>query len=309
MRGWRLVVVVAALIVAAASCGDDSGGSSDATEDETTEDEATPQYYVSLGDSYASGFQPNPDGVGGANTREGFAYLVPELAAARGYDLELVNFGCGGATTTSILEADGCPAGALGPDGENYDGASQADAAEAFLEEHQGEVALVTVSIGGNDVTGCVGDADTIGCVATAIEEIHANLGELLPRLREAAGPDTLIVGLTYPDVILGGYVSDDPGARELAELSVLAFEDFINPALAEEYEAVDAVFADVTAASGAYGSLEETTTLEPYGEIPVPVAEVCELTWYCELQDIHPRDAGYELIATLVVDELPASG
>jgi lysophospholipase L1-like esterase len=305
-----VVALSAALVFAGACSGDDDGdggASGSSTTDSTTADATAgggePQYYVSLGDSYASGYQPNPAGGPGANTDDGFAYQVPGIAAEAGYDLELVNFGCGGATTTSILESPGCPEGALGPDADSYDGESQADAAEAFLEEHQGEVALVTVSIGGNDVTSCAAEADAVGCVATAVEGIEANLSELMPRLRAAAGSDTVIVGTTYPDVILGGYLSDDPGVQQLAELSIVAFEDFINPALQEQYEAVDGVFVDVTAATGAYGPFDETTTLEPYGEIPVPVAQVCELTWYCEFQDIHAKTRGYRLIAELVVD------
>ncbi len=303
-----MVALAAVLVVTGACSGDDGdSGASSTTGDAATADSTTgsgePQLYVSLGDSYASGYQPNPEGGPGANTDDGFVYQVPGMAAEAGYDLELVNFGCGGATTTSLLESPGCAEGALGPDADSYDGESQAEAAEAFLEEHEGEVALVTVSIGGNDVTSCVGEADVVGCVATAVEGIAANLGELMPRLRAAAGPDTVIVGTTYPDVILGGYVSDDPGVQQLAELSIIAFEDFINPTLQEQYEAVDGVFVDVTEATGAYGPFDETTTLEPYGEIPVPVAQVCELTWYCEFQDIHAKTSGYRLIAELVVD------
>ena len=60
-------------------------------------------YYVSLGDSYASGYEA---GVG--NTDNGFAYqVVDEAAAPPPHPLVLVNFGCGGATTTSLLEAEG----------------------------------------------------------------------------------------------------------------------------------------------------------------------------------------------------------
>ncbi len=70
-------------------------------------------HYVSLGDSYASGYQPT--GVGqGRNTRNGFAYQVPAVAERRGHRLKLVNFGCAGATTTSLVSVKGCalPAGA-----------------------------------------------------------------------------------------------------------------------------------------------------------------------------------------------------
>jgi ABC-type nitrate/sulfonate/bicarbonate transport system substrate-binding protein len=69
-----------------------------------------PQYYVSLGDSYASGYQPTT-----GNSTAGFAYQVPRYAKARGYRLTLVNFGCGGATTRSLLSQKGCPKVALGP--------------------------------------------------------------------------------------------------------------------------------------------------------------------------------------------------
>src|SRR4051812_45220222 len=64
------------------------------------------QLYVSLGDSYASGWQPTAVGKG-RNTTNGFAYQVPAAAKKRGYDLKLVNFGCGGATTSSLLKQKG----------------------------------------------------------------------------------------------------------------------------------------------------------------------------------------------------------
>jgi len=38
------------------------------------------------------------------------------------------------------------------------------------------------------------------------------------------------------------------------------------------------------------------------YGTIPVPVANVCALTWFCAKGDIHPKDAGYTLIGKLLV-------
>ena len=79
--------------------------------------------YVSLGDSYASGFQPTAPGVG-RNTRNGFAYQVPGLVRPRGYKLKLVNFGCSGETTVSLLERiTAC--GGLGPGGVDYAGTTQ----------------------------------------------------------------------------------------------------------------------------------------------------------------------------------------
>ena len=70
-------------------------------------------------------------------------------------------------------------------------------------------------------------------------------------------------------------------------------------------YTGNGARFVDVTSATGAYGSVELTTDLAPFGAIPQPVAQICSLTFYCEYQDIHPRTAGYRLIADLVLKEV----
>ena len=52
----------------------------------------TPTYYVSLGDSYAVGYQP------GLGATPGYMTYVAQKT-----HLTLANFGCGGATTTSLL--------------------------------------------------------------------------------------------------------------------------------------------------------------------------------------------------------------
>jgi lysophospholipase L1-like esterase len=262
------------------------------------------QYYVSLGDSYASGYQPTGPGQG-ANTRNGFAYQVPKLAKERGYRLRLVNFGCGGATTTSLLEQGDCHPRALGPGGRQYGGRTQIGAAERFLRRHRGAVGLITVSIGGNDVTRCAREADPIPCVVAAVAAISENVTEIATRLRAAAGKRVRIVGTTYPDVILGQWVGENAD-HALARLSVTAFKDFINPALSEAYEAAGGRLVDVTAASGAYRSLDELVTFPSGTQVPKPVADVCRLTLYCEFRDIHARTSGYRLIDELVAGSLP---
>jgi lysophospholipase L1-like esterase len=262
------------------------------------------QYYVSLGDSYASGFQPTGQGQG-ANTRNGFAYQVPKLARAHGYRFRLVNFGCGGATTTSLLEQTDCAPRALGPGGRSYRGRTQIAAAERFLRRHRGKVGLITVSIGGNDVTRCAREADPTSCVAAAVTAINENVVKIAQRLRAAAGKKVRMVGTTYPDVILGQWLGANAD-QQLARLSVTAFKDLINPTLSKAYAAAGGQLVDVTAASGAYGSLDELVTLASSTQVPKPVAEVCRLTYYCDLRDIHARTSGYRLIAELVVGTLP---
>jgi lysophospholipase L1-like esterase len=262
---------------------------------------AAEQLYVSLGDSYATGYQADVK----KNTRNGFAYQVPGLAKKRGYDLELVNFGCGGATTVSLLERKGCPPRALGPGGETYPSKTQMAAAETFIKKHRKRVGLITVSISGNDVTKCAAAPDPIPCVAGAVEDIKKNVVTIAKRLRKAAGPKVKIVGTTYPDVILGGWVGE--GANQnLASLSVIAFKSLINPALKEAYGKAKGDFVDVTAATGAYTPLEQTVADPTYGTIPVAVQKVCQLSFYCDMRDIHARTEGYRIIADLVAKRLP---
>lgn len=267
---------------------------------------AAGQVYLSIGDSYAAGFQPTGIRVGHTTT-DGFAYQLVDAARAKGYDLTLVNVGCSGATTTSVLQAPGCRRGGLGPGAASYGSQTQADAAVAALQQHKGSVALVTVSIGGNDVTACALVPTPVPCLTQAVAKAKANISTLLQRLRAAAGPTVPIVGSTYPDVILGGYVTGSALGKQLADLSVTAFRSLVNPALRSAYEGVGGSFVDITAATGAYGPLTQTTTVAPYGVVPVPVAKVCELTFACQFRDIHPRTAGYKLIADAIVAVLPA--
>jgi lysophospholipase L1-like esterase len=263
------------------------------------------EYYVSLGDSYAAGYEATGPGGVGHTTTQGYAYQVPQLAGALGYHLTVANFGCGGATTASILKSRGCAI--PGPGAPNYPNQTQAAAAEAFLTKHQGKIGLVTVSIGGNDlITDCISSKDPIGCVIQATGSINVNLPVLLQGLRAAVGPDVPILGLTYPDFVLVNYLSTDPSNRSLASLSVTGFMTIFNPALQKQYEAVGASFVDVTAGSGSYTPFDQTTTLAPYGTVPVAVARVCQLTSICQYGDVHPTTAGYTLIAGLITAALP---
>src|SRR4051794_13517709 len=174
-----------------------------------------PSYYVSLGDSYAAGNQRFSETVA-RTTRDGFAYQVVGKARKRGYNLKLANFGCGGETSVTILTRKTKCAG-LGPGGVDYAGVTQATAAERFLRKHRGHVKLITVSIGGNDVTSCANESDPAACVGPAMEKVKANGKTLLKRLRKAAGSKTRIVGITYPDVILGSWAGDQPN-QDLAK-------------------------------------------------------------------------------------------
>jgi lysophospholipase L1-like esterase len=259
----------------------------------------SPTYYVSLGDSYSVGYQP------GRGATPGYTAVV-----AKSTGFTLVNFGCGGATTTSLVSSVGCPdvlphtAGAV-----LYPTTTQEAAAEAFLTAHRGHIGLITVSIGGNDVTACAAQANPISCVSAAVAGITKNVTSLAVALRAAAGPSAPLIGLTYPDVILGSYVYPKhpatTGAVSLAKLSVVAFKSLINPALSKSYAAGNGSLVDVTKATGAYVPLTRTVRFRPYGTVPAAVASVCTLTWFCAQGNIHATTKGYTLIGKLVAAKL----
>jgi lysophospholipase L1-like esterase len=265
---------------------------------------------LSLGDSYSVGWQELPGG-GQGSTHNGPADQLVGLAAARGWHLKLVNLGCGGATTTSMLTASagGCNAAALAPGAPNYPGRSQMQAAVDFIRSHSGQVKVVTISIGGNDVDGCPTQPDPTGCVKANMPGATRNLAKIVRQLRAAGGKRMRIIGSTYPDVELGLWVHPTvlgPNTLALVPGSISSFQDVINPGLKKAYDTVGAAFVDVTKATGAYRSFVATTD-PTFGTIPVPVARVCTLTYFCDgTFNIHMKTPGYHVIAALEAATLP---
>lgn len=253
----------------------------------------TAKYYVSLGDSYAVGYQPLPH----PHATSGYTAVV-----AKAGGLELENFGCAGATTTSVLHSVGCVSPAAS-DAVSYPSQTQAAAATGFIERHKGAISLITVSIGGNDVLGCATASNLLGCALPALATVKVNVETLVAELRRAAGADVPILGLTYPDVFLGTWVYP-PGKPDtaLAALSVDAFRQLFNPTLQQAYTEAGGHFLDITADTDAYTSLSSKVTLSPYGRIPLAVARVCNLTWYCSQGNIHANTSGYDFIGKQIV-------
>ncbi|HLX88630.1 MAG TPA: SGNH/GDSL hydrolase family protein [Acidimicrobiales bacterium] len=296
-------------------------------------------YYLSLGDSYSVGYQP-AHGATPAGASSGYTAVV---AANKGLQLE--NFGCGGATTTSILAFDQSQCGVTqyGPPaatdaGPVASGQTQVQAADAFIAANPGQVGLITISIGGNDVTPCAaaapghpvnGKTDPVSCVGAGDSAIQANVATLVGDLEGAliaangtkGAKQVPIVGLTYPDVLLGLWVNSGPGGspantpkfpasasnQTLASESVAAFNLLINPTLKAAYATVKGKFVDVTKGTHAYTPLTKTTRYDAsalgLGTITIPkaVADVCTWTWYCQYGNIHANDTGYTLIGNLI--------
>jgi lysophospholipase L1-like esterase len=244
---------------------------------------------LGLGDSWAFGF-------GASDPREGG--YVPQLHSAlqdrfdclpagapqardRCKQLQLVNLAVGGATTPTLI-------------------ANQLPAATQLLESRNGDgnprndVEVVTVHIGGNDVTGpiiaaCIGGA-TAQCLATIESEFAAyrrDLDQALAALREAAGQDARIVIGTYDNPIATCFLAEVPGAVALA--------DIVLEGGAGVPQGLHDIMRDVGADHGvevadAFGDLEPQD-------------------WVGGGDCLHPDDSGYDKVTDAFLDVLaPAS-
>jgi hypothetical protein len=275
----------------------------------------TATYYVSLGDSYAVGDQPNPKNPpSDAGPTSGFTGYVSKKE-----NLTLVNFGCGRETTSQMLTYDGrCvidpglaqpgPAAAtgVGP-GVTMGGETQVKDAMLFIEAHPGRIRLITVSAGISDLSTCAGGADPTSCLAGVTSAMESNLRSIVAELRAAAGSSVPLIGIGYPDAFLGNWVYPSSGANQsLVSGWVSAFQNLVNPALVAAYTSAGAnsAFVNVTSATDAYIPLSQTTMVKPYGTIPTAVAEICKTTYYCSQGNYRANSVGYDLIGSLIVKE-----
>src|SRR5262245_35426928 len=227
------------------------------------------RYYLSLGDSLAQGYQPTggswtPLGFPGYN--QGYPDQLLKLVREPAEHLRLVKLGCGGETTTTML---------YGAPWCGFPGGSQLAEATAFLRAHRGEVAFVTIDIGGNDLDN--GDG---------LAAIQTNLPVILNALRTAAGTDVPILGMNYYNPFLADWFAN-PSALQDHTDRIVALNDLLEGI----YTAAGDPVADVEAAF----ATTDTTLVQG---VPLDVTRVCAWTWICAPSphgpDIHPNNDGH---------------
>ena len=252
-------------------------------------------YYLALGDSLSTG--------GGADPGMGYVNDIENRLSQSIPGLQLVDLGCGGDSTTRMINGGLC---------HNYTTGNQLGDAEAFLEAHPGQVAFVTIDVGGDDIVGCA-LSGTLNqtCVSNALTAVARNMQTILAGLR-AAGGQVPIIGMNYYDPILSAWYcrsmeGGGPPNQTLAtgSLTVLALAQQRTEAAYQQY---GARYADV---AGAFASDDWAMTGSYMGTtLPQNVANICNWTHMCMTgggnPNIHTTDFGHSLIANAYENVMP---
>lgn len=292
-----------ALVLALSACGGDpepaaaapstAPSTSAASSPSASPSGAAPgeKLYVALGDSLAAGYQP-----GGTELRDtAYPALTASRLGADGAQLTVENLGCSGETTTSLIEGGRC----------DFAEGSQLEQAEALLTSRTGEVGLVTIDIGGNDLLRCVrGGADIDAtCVADGVRTVQKNLPTILGRLRAAAGDDVPVLVLGYYNPWVAAQALDQPvkgvdaAAKAYTRLST---------AIEQAAEGADTTFVGL---DDAFATDDTTPTTIGGRTVPENAARVCTLTNLCTAQDIHFSDEGAATVARVLAEAAQQAG
>jgi lysophospholipase L1-like esterase len=237
-------------------------------------------YYLSLGDSAGFGLQLDklfelleagtytPDAFNTGYTDD-FAAAMQQIQP----DQQVVNLSCPNESTDTMISG-GCPfTNDFGlAIHTNYSGA-QLDAATAFLRAHRGNVSPITVSIGAKDVIDVFDDCNLDpSCIAQSGIQQHLaqNLDHIFGALRNAA-PNAEVIVLGLYNV----FKTTDPSTDQIWN------QDYVQ----------------VESAAAARNRARFVNAFDAISTID----QLCQLTFLCTpSQDLHPTDAGYQVLANL---------
>ena len=230
-------------------------------------------FYLSLGDSLAQGYQPIGGPLKSGNAppgyNHGYADELFKLTRERYEQLQEVKLGCGGETTTTLRFGGGF---------YSYEQGSQLDAAAAFLEEHGGERSPSSRSTSAGTTCWVAGVGDrrkppgnrrhAAGCGRA---ERADRRDELLRPIRRAR-----LVRNAKPRC-------PRVGGREHRRVQRLPRGHLRH------------ISASRWPTSSAFSLTD--VTIQP-SELPLNVQRACEWTWMCSIGDIHANSEGYAVIA-----------
>ncbi|GAB97629.1 lysophospholipase L1-like esterase [Kineosphaera limosa] len=258
--------------------------------------------YLALGDSLTAGYQPDRAGRRASDDpRGGFVGIVaaglarqPDIGTL-GRRVQVTNLGCTGETSATMVEGGRC----------TYRGhASQLSAARAYLRANP-QTALVTVTIGANDVRACLSATDLDrGCANRAFDLLEARLGTIVSAIR-ADAPGARVVVTDYYNPYLAARLTG-PEGRRLATASIVVHAQ-LNAIIRKQAADHGARTARVAAAFDTSDNISRVD-VPGIGRVPRNVARICAWTWMCArpaTPDIHPNDEGYARMGQAVLTRL----
>ncbi len=258
---------------------------------------SSPSYYLSLGDSLAAGVQP--DGSGRDHpTSHGYVDAVADHLRKSISGLKVVKLGGGGTSSGAI---HGPPANS------SYPGSSQLDQAVRFLDSHPGQVTLVTVNLGDNDVEGCISSTGIDqGCVNRGLAAVSSNLVKIGRKLRAKAGTNVPIIGISDYDQFWAYWLNGKKG-RSVARSSKDVIRR-LNHTIDSSWKQAGVTSADAAPRFHTFDM--HPAQLSGHGTVPRAVEHICHLTWACSGPPIgfddHAKRSGYKQIAKAVLAKLP---
>ncbi|GLF93352.1 SGNH/GDSL hydrolase family protein [Streptomyces yaizuensis] len=279
---------LALLATAAAVTGLMIGGPSGAAAEGAA---AAPTYYVSLGDSLASGFQPDV----GRDTDLGYADKLFAQLKQTDPDLRHIKLGCARETTTTLINGGFCTyrdtAGKA---------VSQLGKAVDFLKTNGTQVKFVSLNIGGNDLGACfVNNAIDIPCTLRALRTVDTNTARIAAAVNGASSAQTHLAAANSFNPFLVTFVSGASGQQTALQSS--GGQQAFNEIQARHFKANHFTVADVATAFSSFAFIPEVD-VPGLGKVPTNVARLCQLTFVCgPLADIHPTPAGHQVIADAV--------
>jgi len=293
------LVFVASFVVVLQSRLLGSAATTTSTGTPTTLPARSTYLYLDIGASVSVGFQPTPRDPTGQPTNRGYSDRLVKIEAARGVTLKLTELGCPGESIAMMIH---------GPDPCYVMPDTQLSDAVAFLRAHHDAATLVSVDLGFNTLNACFHHYDIDpSCVTPKLALLRSQLRQVMSVLTKAAGPHVVFVGLGHYNPYLTK--STKEGAAELFATNSVAAMHKMNRTLAQVYGSFKVPMADVATAFHEEDlrvvriSKKESTTANVQYE--------CRLTWMCSPKpygpNLHPNDAGYQVIAQAIAAVLPS--
>lgn len=229
------------------------------------------KYYLALGDSLAFGYQPNLDFTHGYVDD-----LSAYLTANKGFQ-PVADMGCSGETSVTMLNGE-CPYPTLRK--YPYKGA-QYEAALDYLQQYAGQVALVTLDIGGNNV---IGDINPATCQVN-VKMFHADLAILDKDLTQTILPG-LLSRLKFKGKVTG-------------QLIVMNYFDSYQNICPGSVSFIEQLNKHLASDVSGYATL--VNVFRAFGGSTTPNPHICTYTWMCNSSpNIHPTTRGYRVIESV---------